>query len=104
MANIKPGDRLSVKISAKQLPEVRRELVRLGIGPHAVVYATYVDSAGVSVYIKRTPRPDLHAFISNGGFENWMSFFDAGTLAGDGPNQAYAGTRHSTVKFPQGCV
>lgn len=105
MTAIAGGMRLSTKALAKQTHEVVRELARLKINASTIIYATFVDDKGVSVYVKRGGRlSDIAALIPNGQFDNWMSYFDAGTAFGDGPNAGYAASKHQTRRFPADCV
>lgn len=99
------GSRLSVKPLARQAFEARRELTRLHIGPDAIIYVTFVDHAGLSIYVIRDLRlANLEAFIPNGQFANWETYFELGTAFGDPRNPAYASSRHARQRFPSECV
>lgn len=99
------GCRLSVKASAAQSFEAKRDLSRLRIDADSIVYATFVDNSGLSVYVKRGVHlPDLQAFVPNGSFTNWQTYFDLGTAFGDSANFAYASSRHAKARFPDDCV
>lgn len=83
--------------------EDRTELQRLELDRQSIVYATYVDEGGVSVYAKRGGRKsDIEGFIANGQMANWMSYFE---LDGFEPaNRAYAGQKHFSRRFPRDIV
>ncbi|MGZ8457571.1 MAG: hypothetical protein ACXWZS_09725 [Gemmatirosa sp.] len=105
MSHATPGGRLTVKKSSELTTETRRDLERLDIDRSTVVYATYVDTRGVSIYVKRVGKSDIEGFIPHGGFTNWRSYFDAGALPGNGVrNAGYATERHFTTLFPSDCV
>jgi hypothetical protein len=100
-----PGTRLSVKPVPERSPEAARELLRLHIEPNDIVYATYADDKGVSVFIKRGGNyPAIEAYVPRVGFDNFSSFFDIGTVFGDAPNKGYIRTRHVKPVFPKDCV
>lgn len=85
--------------------EAKRELARLGIDGGSIIYATYFDGTGLSVYIKRDGRrPDIKAFVPNGKMDNWMSYFAVGSPFGDAANSQYAATKHAGHLFPGECV
>ena len=96
------GHRLRVKPSSHRAAQ---ELARLHISVEDIVFATYADSQGVSVYVKRGGhRPDIAGFLPNGHFDNWMSFFAVLNNGVDRPNAGYAGTAHAKKRFPTECV
>ena len=103
MAAPKAGDRLNVKKGTELMYEAKEALKRLGIERGgAPVFATFVDGTGVSISAKRDPRRgEVQAFIANGQFDNWMSYFE---VSGEPPNAGMRKTVHFTRKFPRECV
>jgi hypothetical protein len=85
--------------------EAKRELTRLHVDGTSIVYATFFDGTGLSVYIKRDGRrADIEAFVPNGKMDNWTSYFAVGSGFGDGANSGYAATKHAKRVFPVECV
>jgi hypothetical protein len=105
METVTPGCRLVARKRADMAAEDRAELERLHIDRSTIVYATYVDVHGLSLYAIRHDRADIQGYVPNTGFWNWRSFFEAGALPGDGArNPAYAMTKHFATVFPTDCV
>lgn len=98
---LKPGQGVKVRWRGAT-GVVAAQMARLYLFPTEVessCWVTFIDSAGVSVYISRHGRrSDIEAFLEN-KIVAWQAYFEPLNLF----NQGYAGSRHFTRRFPIDC-
>jgi hypothetical protein len=109
MAAPRPGCRLTVKRDDDLESSAKSELARLRLSREgSIIYCTYVDSLGMSIYAKRGGAfmADIEGFIEHGGFENWMTYFEVGAIGEVSEvSPQYSASRHvARTQFPYECV
>ena len=101
MIAVKPGQELSINWrGAEGLVKERLDQLKLcpltNGGMEASAHVTFVDTNGVSVYIRRGGflGPDIQGFVGlDVGFSSYFQILKT-------TNPSYAGTRHAIKRFP----